>query len=197
MADFIDTEALDVDSGNGNEEQGEFVATVSDEEFIDDDDSFNDENYKLTNVTRNYNDVIDQRTAFIENNMSYFDARHYFESDEEEPSWHDFSNFKTKVKLFKESLISPHGIENPDSFFYAILYAIRHKFTQKVDFVCNEDDLKQDVGFALSDDLFEIKSSLKLDGQDVLNFQNQCFQVNTILSKYNMFLRVFELKDRF
>ena len=86
MADFIDTEALDVDSGNGNEEQGEFVATVSDEEFIDDDDSFNDENYKLTNVTRNYNDVIDQRTAFIENNMSYFDARHYFESDEEEPS---------------------------------------------------------------------------------------------------------------
>ena len=192
MADFIETEALDVDSGN-SEVEGEFAATVSDEEFIDD----NDENYNLTNVTRNYNDVIDQRTAFIENNMSYFDARHYFDSDEEEPSWHDFSNFKAKVKLFKESLISPHGIENPDSFFYAILYAIRHKFTEKVDFLCNEDDLKQDVGFALSNDLFGIKSSLRLDGQDVINFQNQCYQVNGILSEHNLFLRVFEVKDRF
>ena len=196
MADFIETEALDVDSGNDNEEKGECVATVSDEEFIDD-DSVIDENYVLTNVTRNYNDVINERRAFIEANTSYFEARHYFDSDEEEPSWHDFSNFKMKVKLFKQSLICPHGIENPNSFFYAILYAIRHKFTEKTDFLCNEDDLKQDVGIALSNDLFQIKSSLKLDGQDVLNFQNQCFQVNRILSEHNLFLRVFELKDRF
>ena len=172
------------------------LQTVSDEEFIDD-DSVIDENYILTNVTRNYDDVIDERTAFIEANTSYFDARHYFDSDEEEPTWHDFSNYKLKVKLFKQSLISPHGIENPDSFFYAILYAIRHKFTEKTDFLCNEDDLKQDVGIALSNDLFKIKSSLKLDGQDVLNFQNQCFEVNSILSEHNLFLRVFELKDRF
>ena len=201
MADFIETEALDVDSGNGGEVEGEFAAaTVSDQEFIDDDDGNdddNDENYNLTNVTRDYNDVIKERTAFIEANTSYFDARHYFESDEEEPSWHDFSNFKAKVKLFNESLIAPHGIENLDSFFYAILYAIRHKITEKVDFLDDENDLKQDVGFALSNDLFEIKSSLRLDGQDLVNFQNQCFQVNSILSDHNMFLRVFELKDRF
>ena len=35
MSDFIESEALDIDSGNG-EVEGEFVATVSDEEFIDD-----------------------------------------------------------------------------------------------------------------------------------------------------------------
>ena len=122
MADFIETEALDVDSGNG-ELEGEDIATVSDEEFIDDDDdddsssSLNNENYSLTNVTRNYVDVINERTAFIEANASYFEARHYFDSDEEEPVWHDFSNFKTKVKLFKQSLIAPHGIDNLDSFF--------------------------------------------------------------------------------
>ena len=45
--------------------------------------------------------------------------------------------------------------------------------------------------------LFEIKSLLRLDGEDVLNFENQCFQINTILSRHNMFLRVFELKDKF
>ena len=48
----------------------------------------------------------------------------------------------------------------------------------------------------MSHDLFEIKSLLRLD-LDVLNFENQCFKINTILSKYNMFLRVFELKDKF
>ena len=108
MADFIETEALDVDSGNG-ELEGEDVATVSDEEFIDDSSLNDDENYNLINVTRNYNDVIDERTAFIEANLSHFEARHYFDSDEEEPSWLDFSNFKTKVNLFKKSLICPHG----------------------------------------------------------------------------------------
>ena len=94
-------------------------------------------------------------------------------------------------------MISPHGIDNPDSFFYSILYAIRFQFTQKVDFLQDEDNLKQDVGFALSEDLYEIKNSLRLDGQDVLNFESQCFQVNSILSRHNMFLRVFELKDKF
>ena len=196
MAEFLETEAIDVDSGNG-EVEGEFVATVSDEEFIDD----SDESHCLTNVTRNYNDVIEQNMLEIENS-SDLEARHYFDSDEEEPTWHDFSNYKAKVKLFKESLICPHGLGHLDSFFYSILYAIRHQFTGKVDFLQvdflpDDDNLKRDVGFALSEDLFEIKNSLRLDGQDVLNFENQCFQVNTILSRHNMFLRVFELKDKF
>ena len=196
MAEFLETEAIDVDStGSNGEIDGECVATVSDEEFIDDNCEQSECLY-LTNVTRNYNDVIEENMAIIENSTD-LEARHYFDSDEEEQTWHDFSNFEAKVKLFKESLICPHGLENPDSFFYSILYAIRHKFTEKVDFLQDEDNLKQDVGFALSDDLFEIKSLLRLDGQDVLNFENQCFQVNTILSKHNMFLRVFELKDKF
>ena len=63
-------------------------------------------------------------------------------------------------------------------------------------FEVDEQNLKEDVGLALSHDLFEIKSLLRLD-LDVLNFENQCFKINTILSKYNMFLRVFELKDKF
>ena len=62
-------------------------------------------------------------------------------------------------------------------------------------FEVDEQNLKEDVGLALSHDLFEIKSLLRLD-LDVLNFENQCFKINTILSKYNMFLRVFELKDK-
>ena len=195
MSDFIDSEAQVVNSGNEKEEEeGEYVATVSDEEFIDDSEQA-EQSECLINVSRDYNDVIEENMREIEN-MSDFEARHYFDSDEEEPVWNEHHSCKAKVRLFKESLILPHGIENLDSFFYAILYAIRHHLTQKVDFV-DDDNLKQDVGFALSKDLFAIKDVLRLDGQDVLQFQNQCFQVNSILSKHNLFLRVFELKDKF
>ena len=69
------------------------------------------------------------------------------------------------------------------------------KKTDKFDSI-DDKNLKIDVGLALSHDLFEIKSLLRLD-VDVLNFENQCFKINTILNKYDMFLRVFELKDKF
>ena len=192
MAEFLQTEAVDIDLiSNQSEDEGENNPTVSDSEFID--DSPQDCEYPyFTNVTRTYDDAMPDNIE----NLEDLDARHYFDSDEEE-ELHEFPNFKAKVKLFRESLICPHGLENPDSFFYSILYAIRHKFTEKVDFLEDEDSLKQDVGLALSHDLFEIKSLLKLDGEDKLNFENQCFQVNTILSRHNMFLRVFELKDKF
>ena len=191
MAEFLETEAIDVDSACVQNE-GEFVATVSDEEFIDDNAVNEQSEYPyFTNVSRSYVNLMPD----IEN-IDDLEARHYFDSDEEE-DWHNFSNFEAKVKVFKESLICPHGLENPDSFFYSILYAIRHKFTTKVNFLQDDESLKQDVGLALSDDLFKIKSLLRLDGQDVLNFENQCFQINTILSRHSMFLRVFELKNKF
>ena len=193
MAEFLQTEAIDIDSINRqSEDEGEDVVTVSDSEFIDDSEQPQQSEYPyFTNVTRTYNDAMPD----IEN-LEDLEARHYFDSDEEE-ELHDFLNFEAKAELFRDSLICPHGLENPDSFFYAILYAIRHKFTKKVDFLQDENSLKQDVGLALSHDLFEIKSLLRLDGKDKLNFENQCFKINTILSRHNMFLRVFELKDKF
>ena len=32
---------------------------------------------------------------------------------------------------------------------------------------------------------------------DILNFENQCLKINQILNKNNLFLRVFELKEKF
>ena len=195
MAEFLETEAIDIDATENDDDcEGRDIATVSDDEFIDDTEQESGYFY-FTNVTRTYDDVMRD----VEN-IDDLEARHYFNSDEEEEEeeeLNEFPNFEAKVKLFRESLINPHGLENSDSFFYAILYAIRFKLTGKVDFVEQEDSLKQDVGIALSDDLFEIKSLLRLDGEDNLNFENQCFQINTILSRHDMFLRVFELKDKF
>ena len=195
MAEFIDGEAMDVDSVNdddGNSEKGEDVATVSDNEFIDDSEQQQEESgYSyFTNVTRSYDDVM--QDVNIEN----LEARHYYSSDDDEDKLHEFSNFKARVKAFCESLINPFGLENHDSFFYSILYAVRHKFTNKDDFI-EDNSLKQQIGAVLYEKLFEIKNELRLDGEDKLNFENQCFKVNQILSSQNMFLRVFELKDKF
>ena len=198
MAEFLVTEAIDVDTddndNNSNVGNNDNIATVSDDEFIDDSEqpeNPNDFYPYFTNVSISYDEAMRDSE-----NVDDLEARNYFDSDEEEQEIHDFSNFEARIKSFKDSLINPHGLENPDSFFYSILYAIRYKETNKVDYVDQEQNLKQDVGLALSHDLFEIKSMLRLD-LDVLNFENQCFKINTILSRHGMFLRVFELKDKF
>ena len=48
----------------------------------------------------------------------------------------------------------------------------------------------------LYDALLTIKEKLRLD-LDILNFENQYFSVNDLLTKYALFLRVYELKDKF
>ena len=197
MAEFLECQAIDIDAADGSvdhdSEKGEDVATVSDNEFIDDGEIEQDESgYSyFTNVTRSYDDVMQDV------DLDNLEARHFYDSDDDEDRLHEFDKFEAKVKAFHESLINPFGLENPDSFFYSILYAIRHKFTKKIDFLNEEDILKQDVGVDLSTDLFQIKSSLRLDSENKLNFENQCFTVNNILSGHNLFLRVFELKDKF
>ena len=44
--------------------------------------------------------------------------------------------------------------------------------------------------------LLQIKENFYLD-LDIQNFDNQCFIVNHILNNYNLFLRSYELKDKF
>ena len=46
------------------------------------------------------------------------------------------------------------------------------------------------------DKIDQLRDKLRLD-LGILNFENQCFQINRILIKNNFFLRVFELKDKF
>ena len=115
MAEFLVTEAIDVDSvDDDNSEGNNNTATVSDDEFIDDTPQENNDFYPyFTNVSRSYDDAMRDFE-----NINDLEARNYFDTDEEEEEEiNEFSNFEAKVKLFKESLINPHGLENPDSFF--------------------------------------------------------------------------------
>ena len=111
MAEFLETEAIDIDATDDSNSEGKNIPTVSDEEFTDDSEQPKNLYPYFTNVTRSYDDAMRDCE-----NVDDLEARHYFDSDEEE-ELNEFPNFAAKVKLFQESLISPYGLENLDSFF--------------------------------------------------------------------------------
>ena len=108
----------------------------------------------------------------------------------------DFKNSKDRVDKFKSSLLSPQGKDNPDSFFYAILYALRYKQNSKTEPCADNSELSSYVTPEIFDEVSSLRDKLKLD-LDILNFENQCFQINRILMKSHLFLRVYEIKDKF
>ena len=44
-----------------------------------------------------------------------------------------WTSLTKKVNNFKNTLVIPHGLENKDSFYYALLYAIRYQLKNKKD----------------------------------------------------------------
>ena len=72
--------------------------------------------------------------------------------------------------------------------------------TDKFDIIDFDDDvdeqIKVDIGAEIFEEIYTLKNVLELD-LDILNFENQCLKINQILNKYDLFLRVFELKQKF
>ena len=56
------------------------------------------------------------------------------------------------------TLLCPHGLENQDSFYYAILYAIWYQFKNKKSECQNENQLKEDLG---NDNVYDTLSFIK------------------------------------
>ena len=108
----------------------------------------------------------------------------------------EFKDSKKKVKEFDKTLINPQGDENVDSLFYAILYAIRYTLTEKSDPCESDNELQNDIKLDGISEIFLLKENMTLD-LDILTFENQCHQINCILNKNNLFLRIFELKEKF
>ena len=63
----------------------------------------------------------------------------------------EFRDSAKRVEEFMCTLLCPHGLENRNSFYYTILYAIRYQLRYKKDECQNEDQLKEDVDRNLYD----------------------------------------------
>ena len=197
MGDFLITEAIDEDEIQNEDEGNNFVSTLSDEEFIDDDSQFEDQNasnyYGLTNVERSYDDAIQDSIASFDFSQ---EASNYNDDDYDENEKIDiFKDFQSRITKFKKTLMCPQELQNENSFFYSILYAVRYHLTKKFDTV-TDDEIKNDIGFKIFHEILPLKNFLKLN-LDVSTFENQCYTVNHILNKNNLFLRIFEQKDKF
>ena len=81
-------------------------------------------------------------------------------------------------------MFCPHELQNEDSFFYSILYAVRYHFTKKYANV-KDDEIKKDIP-KIFDEIYPLKEFLKLD-LNISTFENQCYTINHILNKNNYF----------
>ena len=82
---------------------------------------------------------------------------------------------------------------NYNSFVNTIFFAVRFNVEQKTD-LCSSDELKESVDNNLFIQLNQENFNIILDYQ---KFNNQCHEVNMLLTKHRYFLRVFELKNKF
>ena len=75
------------------------------------------------------------------------------------------------------------------------MFAIRYQLFRKVE-PCDDEQLKIDIGAEIFDEIYLLKSMMKLN-LDILHFENQCLKINHILNKNNLFLCIFELREKF
>ena len=174
--------------------------TLSDEEFIEDsviEESVTD-HYGFTNVSRDYSEAVED--SFSDFDFEQEPNNYCNENEIHDLEVHNFKNYKSKIEKFTKTLLNPQGLNNKDSFFNSILFAVRYQLTGK--FSCNDDDddvdeqIKVDIGAEIFDEIYTLKNMMRLDLY-ILNFENQCLKINQILNKNNLLLRVFELKKNF
>ena len=166
MADFLLTEAVgdnaidegNIDfEGNINEEM-----TISDEEFIDDseiNESITD-NYGFTNVSRDDTEAV--ADSFSDFDFDQKSNNYCNENEIRNLEIDKFKDYKSKIENFVKTLINPQGLNNDDSFFYSILFAIRYHLSGKVE-NCDDDELKRDIGAEIFDEIYPLKSMMKLN----------------------------------
>ena len=130
----------------------------------------------------------------------YLEANNYLEDYEIDDigneSYDEFEKFEERRNLFLSSLLNP--IENQtkeNSFYLTLLYAIRFYKTKKSD-LCEESEMENQIGTDLYFEIIEKKDKCILD-QIKRNFDDMCFDIHEILVKKKLFLRVYELKNKF
>ena len=160
MADFLLTEAIDDDDAIGEGNISENM-TISDEEFIDDSE---------INVSRNYTEAIED--SFSDFDFDQEPNNYCNENEIRDLEIDNFKDYKSKIENFVKTLFNPQGLNNVDSFFYAILLAIRYRLSGKVE-PCDDEQLKIDIGAEIFDEIYLLKSLMKLN-LDILHFENQC-----------------------
>ena len=126
--------------------------------------------------------------AKIEN---FDDFSNFCESSEDESGPVDeFKGSNKRLEKFEETFITKS--ENHNTFPDAIFYGVRFNTTEKSN-ICSDNDFKEEIKNVFNK-IDREKFQFELNNQ---KFNQQCLDLNQILSEYGYFLRVYELKNKF
>ena len=204
MADFINFEA-DVEGDYVeevdfvNSENDDEVSNISDSDslksFIDNEEVKTDVNFycHFTNIE---NDI--EQTLEDAYDVEKFDEiSNLCESSEDEFEIDDFKNSKKNIKKFHENLF-PKANTNQEKvhnqFVRVILYAVRFDRTNEKE-ICGKQEFEKSIDKKLIEQLDQPEKFQFI--VDLQKFNNICYEINSILSKHDYFLKVFELKNKF
>ena len=197
MAEFINFEAADPDE-NENEIIDE--AAFDDPMMIDDSDDLpNNEPsfYRFHNQTTDAGEVMARIREEQRDALQHLEPHNYLEGleDVEGELDEEASNEINKDKFLK-TLVNPVKEQTKEnSFFSALIYAINFQFhKEREEF--SDEEIKTKIGEKFFDKLKAQEENCILD-LDRSNFENMCFDLNEILLEFNLFLRVYERKDKF
>ena len=122
------------------------------------------------------------------------DISNLCETSEEENEIDDFKIQKRGlISLKKLFFLKSKENDETNSFVSTIWHTTRFQKEQQTD-ICNKEDLKEIIDENLINQLDKEKYKFILDLQ---KFNNNCYEINCFLLRYNLFLRVFELKSKF
>ena len=136
-------------------------------------------------------DSYDEGLEDIEN---FDEISNLCEGSEDESEIDNFKNFEVDIEKFKETLFPRVDVEDQkvhNQFSCTILYALRFDKTGFKD-KCDKQELKKVLIKVLFKNLLTNLNLLSI----YKNFIT-CVMKPSVLSKYNYFLRVFELKNKY
>ena len=201
MADFICFEAeaeendINVESLDSNEEEEEMII----DDFIDDSYQENDTSvfHRFHNQTTNTPDIMEE---LLREEESISEAHNYIEDNEiaeiANEVYDESENFLQNKNKFLSTLIKLlDQTGDKDSFCLTLLHAIRYVKTKKKD-LCLEENLEKEIGNDLYSKINSIKENCILD-LNLNHFEEMWYNLNDILVQENMFLRIYEIKDKY
>ena len=159
MAGFNDFEAADDNDSYDSNAETKLDANISDVEFINDQNDFNESvetYYALTNVNRRLEDAM--QDSFID--FDYSQEVNNYCPDDYDPSNDVIDKFKDsskKVNEFRSTILITNVLENKDSFCFALLFAVRYQLKNKKD-EFSVDVLQKDIE---NDQLYDVLLSAK------------------------------------
>ena len=192
MADYINFEAEadfveDINKDVGDEDS-DFSDIESENSFIDGQDVNTDANFYryFANVENDIEQVLkDSYDEGLEDIENFDEISNLCEGSEDESEIDNFKNFEVDIEKFKETLFPRVDVEDQkvhNQFSCTILYALRFDKTGFKD-KCDKQEFEKSIDQSIIQKLID-KFEFIIDLQ---KFPNKCYEINSVLSKYNYF----------